>query len=371
MTEPEIDYRALFRVLPGMVALLTPQLVYADANEEFVRLTGRTREQVIGHYLPDDAPADPDDPLATLMRNLQASLCRVAETGEPETMPLQRYEAEDPGRPGVPEERYVSLLNAPVFDSEGRVALLLHRVEEVTELIRAREVALSLQEAMLPAPGPAGDHRAAVRYRPAAGALNVGGDWYDLADLPGGRLAVAVGDVAGHGLPAAGVMGQLRSALSAASRVVDGPAAALEVLGRYARCVDGAQNATAAGTFIDWDTHTITYSSAGHPPPALRQPGGTVTFLDQATDPPLGARPEHAPRVQATEPFTDGAVLVLYTDGLIERRREDIDTGLARLARSLARHQDADPDTLADALLADLLPPGGLTDDTALVILRL
>jgi Stage II sporulation protein E (SpoIIE) len=79
-------------------------------------------------------------------------------------------------------------------------------VEEVTELIRAREVALSLQEAMLPAPGPAGDHRAAVRYRPAAGALHVGGDWYDLADLPGGRLAVAVGDVAGHGLPAAGVM---------------------------------------------------------------------------------------------------------------------------------------------------------------------
>jgi serine phosphatase RsbU (regulator of sigma subunit) len=251
------------------------------------------------------------------------------------------------------------------------VALLLHRVEDVTELIRAREVALSLQEAMLPVPGPDGRHRAAVRYRPAAGALHVGGDWYDLADLPGDRIAVAVGDVVGHGLAAAGVMGQLRSALSAACRAAGGPARALDVLGLYARSVDGAQNTTVADAFIDWDTHTITYSSAGHPPPALRQPGGTVEFLDQATDPPLGARPEHAPRRQATQPFTGGGVLVLYTDGLIERRREDIDTGLARLAGSLARHQAADPETLADAVLADLLPPGGLTDDTALVIVRL
>jgi hypothetical protein len=371
MTEPEIDYTALFRALPGTVALLTPQLVFADVNEELLRLTGRTREQVVGRYLPDDAPGNPEDINAAAIRNIEASLRRVAETGKPDTMALQRAYVEDPGRPGVREERYWSLVNAPVFGSDGRVALLLHRVEEVTELIRAREVALSLQEAMLPAPGPAGRHRAAVRYRPATGALNVGGDWYDLAGLPGGRIAVAVGDVVGHGLAAAGVMGQLPSALSAASRAADGPARALEVLGLYARSVDGAQNTTVADTFIDWDAHTITYSSAGHPPPALLQPGGAVEFLDQATDPPLGARPEPAPRRQATEPFTDGAVLVLYTDGLIERRREDIDTGLARLARSLARHPAADPETLADALLTDLLPPGGLTDDTALVILCL
>lgn len=409
MTEPEIDYAAVFQALPGAVALLTPQLLYADANEEFLRMSGRTREQVVGRYLFDVFPDNPNDPTATGMRNLQASLCRVAETGERDTMALQRYDVEDPDRPGVWEERYWSPVNAPVFGPDGRVALLLHRVEEVTELIRARggladgnrsrvleaelytrarelqevnerlrqaharerEVALSLQEAMLPAPRPVGHHRAAVRYRPATGALNVCGDWYDLVDLPGDRIAVAVGDVVGHGLSAAGVMGQLRSALSAASRVADGPAQALEVLGLYARSVAGAENTTVAKTFIDWDTHTITYSSAGHPPPALLQMDGTVEFLDQATDPPLGARPEHAPRPQATAPFTEGAVLVLYTDGLIERRREDIDTGLARLAGSLARHQAADPETLADALLADLLPPGGVTDDTALVIVRL
>ena len=99
--------------------------------------------------------------------------------------------------------------------------------------------------------------------------------------------------------------------------------------------------------------------------PALLHPDGTVTFLDQATDPPLGARPEHVRRPEARTPFTEGATLVQYTDGLVERRTEDIYTGLDRLAASLARHGPAAPEALADALLADLLPPGGSTDDPA------
>jgi serine phosphatase RsbU (regulator of sigma subunit) len=211
-----------------------------------------------------------------------------------------------------------------------------------------------------------------VRYRPAVGSLNVCGDWYDLVDLVGGnRIGVAVGDVVGHGLEAAGVMGQLRSALTAASRVAKGPAQALDVLGRYAHVVDGAESATAVTTFIDFDHHTITYSSAGHPPPALVHAEGRVEFLDQATDPPLDARPDPIPRPQAATAFTDGATVVLYTDGLIERRGEDIDTGLDRLATSLVRHKDADPETLADAVLHELLPPGGATDDTALIVVRL
>ena len=166
-------------------------------------------------------------------------------------------------------------------------------------------------------------------------------------------------------------MGQLRSALSAACRVADGPGSALEALGLYARFVEGAESATAVTTFIDWDDHTITYSCAGHPPPALLDPDGTVTFLDQATDPPLGAQPEHVGREETSVPFAVGATLVLYTDGLIERRTEDIDRGLARLADSLARHRHAEPESLADALLADLLPAEGNTDDTALIVLRL
>lgn len=83
-----------------------------------------------------------------------------------------------------------------------------------------------------------------------------------------------------------------------------------------------------------------------------------MEFLDQATDPPLDAQPDPVPRPQATTTFADGATVVLYTDGLIERRGEDIDTGLDRLAAALLRHRHADPETLADAVLLELLPPG-------------
>ncbi|ULR48981.1 PP2C family protein-serine/threonine phosphatase [Streptomyces deccanensis] len=431
MREPHIDYAEVFRALPGMVALLTPDLVYVDANDDFLRLAGRSREQLLGRYIFDVFPENPNEPAAAGMRETEASMLRTVATGERDTMALLRYDIEDPQRPGLWQEHYWSPVNAPVLGPDGKVALIVHRVEEVTELIRARsraggdaprgpggsasdgpggpggsgedsrarvleaelytrarelqevnerlrtahaherEVALALQAAMLPPPGPTGSHDVAVRYRPAIGALNVCGDWYDLVGLDGEGLAVAVGDVVGHGLAAACAMGQLRSALSGATRVADGPAQALEALDRYARSVDGAESTTVVTTFIDWDDRTITYSCAGHPPPALVHPDGTVTFLDGATDPPLAARPRQMPRPQARAPFVEDSTLVLYTDGLIERRTESIDTGLERLAASLAHHREHDPETLADALLADLLPPTGNTDDTALIVLRL
>ncbi|MFJ3669469.1 PP2C family protein-serine/threonine phosphatase [Streptomyces sp. NPDC090106] len=409
MAEPGIDYAGVFQAFPGMVAVLTPELVYVDANEEFVRMSGRSREQLVGNYLFDVFPDNPDDPAASGMRNLAASLHRVLATGERDTMAVQRYDVQSLEQPGCWDERYWSPVNAPVFGPDGKVALLVHRVEEVTEFVRARggpvgtraraleaelylrarelqevnerlrkaharerEVALALQSAMLPALLQVRDHRAAVRYRPAVGALNVCGDWYDLVERIGGdRICVAVGDVVGHGLAAACVMGQLRSALSAASRVAAGPAQALDVLGRYARVVPGAESATAVTTFVDFDARSITYSSAGHLPPALVEADGTVRFLDEATDPPLDASPDPVARPEAVTGFTEGAKLVLYTDGLVERRGEDLDSGLARLADSLARHRAAEPEALADAVLLELLPPEGATDDTALIIVRL
>ncbi|MFC8432592.1 PP2C family protein-serine/threonine phosphatase [Streptomyces sp. NPDC057253] len=409
MSDTSIDYAAVFQALPGMVALLTPELVFADVNEEFLHVAGRRREDVVGRFLFDVFPDNPNDPAATGMRNLAASLRRVLDSGERDAMALQRYDVEDPEHPGEWEVRYWSPVNAPVLGADGKVALLVHRVEEVTELMRARggprgsrarvleaelytrarelqelndrlrqaharerEVALALQEAMLPVSRQSLHDRAAVRYRPAIGALNVCGDWYDLVDLvDGSGVGVSVGDVVGHGLGAACVMGQLRSALSAASRVAAGPAQALDVLGRYAHVIDGAESATAVTTFIDFDNGTITYASAGHPPPMLVHADGRVECLDKATDTPLDARPDPIPRPQATTTFAPGATLALYTDGLVERRHEDVDTGLTRLADALTRHRKDDPETLADAVLAELLPPGGATDDTALVIVRL
>lgn len=326
MTDAGIDYAAVFQALPGMVAVLHPDLVYADVNEAFLRASGRSRGQVVGRYLFDVFPDNPNDADASGKRNLLASLQRVLATGKRDTMALQRYDVESTQRPGEWEARYWSPVNAPVLDADGRVVLLVHRVEEVTELIRARgapdgsrtrvleaelysrarelqevnerlrqvharerEVVLALQEAMLPAAGDVGHHRAAVRYRPAVGSLNVCGDWYDLVDLPGDRIGIAVGDVVGHGLRAAGVMGLLRSALSAASRVTDSPARALEVLGLYARSVDGALNTTAVEAYVDWGTHTLTYSCAGHPRPPCCVP---TAASSSSTRPPT---PRSAP----------------------------------------------------------------------------
>lgn len=405
----QVDFHAAFEALPTGVALLTPALVYVEANPAYLRLAGRRREELIGRYIFEAFPDNPHDRSATGTRNLATSLRRVASTGQRDAMAIQRYDTQPPGEPGVWHERYWSILNVPVLDSGGRVQWVLHRVEEVTELLRAksgsrespasfmeaelynrarelqevnerlrgayareREVALVLQSAMLPAPSPhAGLAAAAVRYHPAQGALNVCGDWYDLVDLTRGRTAVAVGDVVGHGLKAAAVMGQLRSALTATLRIADGPAHALEALGLHARSVPGAESATAVAVIVDPAHRGLLYSSAGHLPPALLGPDGAVTFLDRATDPPLGSHPEHLPRAEARIGYPAGATLVLYTDGLVERRSEDIDASLARLAHALARHRTLDPESLADALLADLLPPDGATDDTALMILPL
>lgn len=409
MAGQEIDYAAVFRALPSPVLLLTPDFVIADANSAYLQVAGRGLEELLGRTVSDAFPDNPADPGATGVRNLSASLRRVAETGQRDTMALQRYDVEVAGSAGVFEERYWSPVNTPVLGPAGQVVLIVHRVEEVTGLVRLRggpgadsqrqameselyvraqelqdlnerlreaharerEVALTLQQAMLPALTPIEHADTAVRYRPAATALNVCGDWYDLVDLPGKRVGVAVGDVVGHGLSAAGVMGQLRSALSAAVRVADGPAQALDALELYARSVQGAESTTAVQAVADCQAHTIAYSCAGHPPPALVDADGGVVFLDGATDPPLGARPEHVLAAQASTTYATGDTLVLYTDGLIERRGEDIDAGLSRLAHSLARHRELKPEALADALLADLGVMDEATDDTALVVIRL
>ncbi|MFF5919893.1 PP2C family protein-serine/threonine phosphatase [Streptomyces flavochromogenes] len=411
---PDIDHSALFAATPSPYLVLTPDLVIVDVNEAYLRATGRTRADLIGQQVFDAFPDNPADPGADGVKNLRASLGRVLATGEADTMAVQKYDIPVVAQPGVFEERWWSPVNTPVKNADGRVAWIIHRVEDVTAFMqsrrfrsrgdgrrmtereegmeaelyararelqrlneelraahaREREVAVTLQEAMLHSPDLARHSDVAVRYLPAIGSLNVCGDWYDTVDLTEGRFTVAVGDVVGHGLEAATVMGMLRSALSAASRAMAGPAGALEVLGMYARSVDGALAATAVSVLVDTRSRLLVYSSAGHPPPVLLHRDGTCELLDQATDPPLGARPEHVPRPQAGAAYRPGDTLVLYTDGLIERRDEDIDTGLARLTTALSDLAGLGPARLADALLARLGVAGGASDDIALVVVR-
>ena len=412
MARPGIDYQALFSVTPSPCMVLGPDLVLADVNKAACRVTGRTREDLVGRYLFDAFPDNPADPDADGVRNLHASLHWVLRSKEPDTMAPMKYDIPVADRPGVFEERWWSAINTPVLGPDGQVEWILHRGEDVTSFIlshprrrgggalsdveamevelyararelhrvndrlrqahaRERQVAVTLQEAMLHSPHLARHRDTAVRYLPAAGSLNVCGDWYEVVDLPENRFAVAVGDVVGHGLEAAAVMGMLRSALSAVVRAVDGPARALDVLGLYSRYVEGALATTVVQAVVDTRARRILYSSAGHPPPILLHPDGTCDLLDQATDPPLGARPKPVPRIQAGLPYTPGDTFVLYTDGLIERRGEDIDAGLQRLTDALARHARHSPERLADALLAHLGVSSGARDDIALIVLRL
>jgi serine phosphatase RsbU (regulator of sigma subunit) len=406
-----VDFQALFLAGPTPYLVLTPELVICEVNHAYLTATGRERGDLIGRHVFDAFPDNPDDPQADGVRNLNASLQRVLATGAADVMALQKYDI--PVEGGAFEERWWSPINTPVLDDGGRVVMLMHRVEDATAYVRSRqaagddhssaagsratdaerevdliagarklqelnqqlrnaharehEVAIRLQRSMLPGAATATSHRVAARYLPAD-PLQVCGDWYDVAQLSVTRLSVSVGDVVGHGLHAAAVMGQLRSASIAATLAVDGPGRALEVLDRFARTIEGALSSTAVQAVLDTAAQTITYSSAGHPPPMLLHPGGDVELLDRANDIPLGVREPHK-RPQAASPFT-GGTLVLYTDGLVERRRENIDLGLERLADSLARHADLEPGPLADAILADLTVARGAFDDTALVVVQ-
>jgi serine phosphatase RsbU (regulator of sigma subunit) len=411
---PRIDYAALFAATPSPCLILDPDLVIVDVNRAYLRATSRTADDLIGRHIFTAFPDNPDDPHANGVRNLRASLQRVLAYREPDTMVLQKYDIPLADPPGAFEERWWSPINTPVLAPDGAVLWIIHRVEDVTEFVRSggpgqlaarrpkmreeameaelygraqelhrlneelrqahsreRHVALALQEAMLRCPSLDFHPGIAVRYLPAVGTLNVCGDWYDIVDLPDGCFAVAVGDVVGHGLEAAAVMGMLRSALSAAIRAVKKPAPALDVLDLYACSLDEALNTTAIQAVIDTRRRHVNYSSAGHLPPVLLHPDGSCALLDQATDPPLGARPQHVTRPQAQLPYTHGGTLVLYTDGLIERRGEDIDLGLARLTDALSRFARLGPEHLADAVLAGLDVSSGARDDIALLIVRL
>ncbi|MEU1600501.1 SpoIIE family protein phosphatase [Streptomyces sp. NPDC005708] len=403
----DIDFTAFCDAVPSPYLVLDEDLVIRYVNPACLQITGRTREELIGKYFFDALPGNPGAPEDA--EYVKASLLEVLDTGKPDTLTLQRYDMPAPDQPGRFEERWWSVVRTPIRGPDGSVKWVVQRADDVTAFVhspgarqfteldngmaaelyvRARElqrlnqelrqaharecqVAVTLQEAMLDDPDLLRYENVAVRYLPATTSLNVCGDWYDLVDLPPDRYSVAVGDVVGHGLHAAAVMGMLRSALSAAIRALPSPAQALEILGLYARSIECATAATAVKVLIDPRTRLIIYSSAGHPPPVLLRRDGTCELLDQATDPPLGARPHHVPRPQASMTYTRGDTLVLYTDGLIERRDEDIDTGLARLTDALAQDTTLAPDQLADTLLARLGVANGASDDIALVVIRL
>ncbi|CAN5188519.1 SpoIIE family protein phosphatase [soil metagenome] len=261
-------------------------------------------------------------------------------------------------RPFVPEDHTLLTVLA------GRLGQGLQRVYQLDE---QRETAVALQHAMLgPATLPDGF---TVRYRPASRPLQVGGDWYDVVELDDGRVALIVGDCVGHGLAAATVMGQLRSACRALLIENSSPSAALTGLDRFAARLPGARCTTAFCAVLTPSTGELVYSSAGHPPPIMVLADGTTTMLDGGRGLPMALRPQWTrPEARVTMPTR--ATVLLYTDGLIERRGVSLDDGMARAAGLVQGGRSEALEDVANQLMSGLEPSGGYSDDVAVLLYR-
>ncbi|MFI5496730.1 PP2C family protein-serine/threonine phosphatase [Actinoplanes sp. NPDC051859] len=205
----------------------------------------------------------------------------------------------------------------------------------------------------------------AARYVPGHD-FGIGGDWYDVFTLPSGWLGVVIGDVSGHGLASAIVMGRVRSALRSYALICDDPAEALTLLDHKVRHFEAGSLTTALYAMIDPDRTEVVVSSAGHLPPVLAEPDRPARLTALPIDPPLGVGRPQRPRRSTSIELTPGAALVCYTDGLVERRGQLIDDGLERLRNCTV----AAP---AESICAQALTGTGAEqpeDDAAILVVR-
>ena len=234
---------------------------------------------------------------------------------------------------------------------------------------REHETAVTLQRALLPRElSEVEGVDIAVRYMPAAAGLEVGGDWYDVIEVGPGRVAAVIGDVAGHGVHAAAVMGRLRTGLRAF--VLDGnsPGEAVGKLDELMRGFEDRQMATLFHLELDLNSHRLDFVRAGHPPALVRSPGGEVRELHGGGSAPLGVLEAITFREQTSE-IEPGSTILLYTDGLIERRSVDIGVGIEMAKSVLAEAGGSAEDCVervAAAVVAEPVP-----DDIALLALRI
>lgn len=363
----------------------------ADPGGEHVRMwpTGVVPTTVVGRYV--EVRLDADEPLPVV---------DVVRTGEPIALAsLAEISVRYPqliadGSAGDSTDGTRSLLVVPVrvgqrntaalafgFSREGAISpevasvaqtlaeLAGQAIERAARYEAEHETAHRLQRSLLPdiAPHLPGVS-AAVRYRPAERGRDVGGDWYDVFELPGNRVGIAVGDVVGHGLPAAISMGRLQQSLRSAALTGAGPAEVLEALDTASASIAGADFATVGYAEYSPIERTLTYSCAGHLPP-LMVVDGTARYLDGGRSQPLRLSSRARPQSQVVAP--PSAMLVWYSDGLIERRHQVIDVGLDRLAAAASELSGADPQAWCDQLLRAMTHGYTVTDDIVVACLHL
>ena len=232
-----------------------------------------------------------------------------------------------------------------------------------------RRLAAALQGALLPQelmriPGI----EFAARYLPAAQGASLGGDWYDVFPLGGGRIGLAVGDVVGHGVAAASLMTQLRTALRAYAFEGHGPAEVIDRVNGLLAYIQPETMTTAIYLVLDPEAETLSIVNAGHPPPLVIDPDGSASYLEVPSGVPLGVS-RGSVYLARDHPLPTGATLVLYTDGVVEVRGESIDLGLERL-RALAARRHGSLELLVETVIDELVADGRPADDVAVLAAR-
>jgi PAS domain S-box-containing protein len=345
------QFRELVESAPDAMVIVdregTIQLVNAQAEKVF----GFTRDELVG------APVD----LLVPERFRDSRPFHHAEYFDDSAERLPTAGLELWGLRKDATEFPVEIRLSPL-ETEGGV-LVSSSIRDITERKRADVLQRSFVPERLPQiPGMS----LTARFEPGGTGVDVGGDWYDVLELDNGRIGVVVGDVAGRGIRAASLMSQLRNALRAYAFEQHSPGTALEHLNRLAWRREGVVMATLIYLVLDPATGRVRLSSAGHPPPLQARPDGTTVYLVEGRSLPLGVahQTEYSEAEYELEP---GSTLLLYTDGLIEKRSTPIDDGLEQLAKSLGARPAEDLETLCDRLMAAV---SDSEDDVALLALR-
>ncbi|MGH2715769.1 MAG: SpoIIE family protein phosphatase [Thermoleophilaceae bacterium] len=364
LRESEASFRDLADTAPVMIWTTDERGLVTFVNAGWLRYTGTTLEEELGPSWslgvhPEDAPevisswnqrlaAREPWELEYRLRGKGGDYRWIVDRGAP------RYEA----------GRFVGYVGTAIDIHERKT--MEARLREVYE--REHTIAETLQRSLLPERLPRIEGlEIAARYLPAGHGAAVGGDWYDALERADGRVALVVGDVVGHGLRAAAIMGQLRNAFRAYGLAETSPA---EVMARVNRLViSGEEEAMATVLYLvlDRETGDVSYASAGHPPPLVLSSWGP-SFLEGGRSVPVGASESGIFR-EATAVLPPGASLLLYTDGLVERRDTPLEHRLDELAEAAGR-SDAALEGLCDSVLAGVLGEQVPTDDVALLAVR-
>ncbi|MEU4985887.1 SpoIIE family protein phosphatase [Streptomyces sp. NPDC021969] len=357
----ELPVRDVLGRVPALVALLHgPEHRLAYVNDAYVAAFG-IRD--LGARAREALP-ELDEP------GLFPLLDQVQRSGRPRTLKSRK----------APDGRSYTFTCTPVtagHNGDGRGVLVF--ATDVTDHAEAagrlrasersqRETAVTLQRSLLPQElEEPDDLRVAATYHPGGTEAAVGGDWYDVITLGGGRTALVIGDVMGRGVRAAAVMGQLRTAVRAYARLDLPPHEVLQLLDGLAAEIDANQIATCVYAIHDPNEGRLVYASAGHLPILVRDENGTVQRADEPTGPPLGTGGWiHASGSIALPP---GSTAVLYTDGLVERRDEDLDEGIAALERALSGATGT-PQVVCDRLVRSAGVTPDHDDDVAVLVLQ-